>query len=66
MKNPQKGDIVLLTGRRAKVMELGTRMTNNGLDTSYHVQFLEGTVSSVKCLRHEFTYPIPPDRPFHH
>ncbi len=66
MKNPIKGDIVLLTGRRAKVIDLASRMTNNGLATLYHVKFLGGTMSSSNCLREEFTFPIPPDRPSHY
>ncbi len=66
MKNPQKGDIVLITGRRAKVIELGSRMTNNGLATLYLIRFLDGTVSGTNCLREEFTSPIPPTAHFNH
>lgn len=39
MKNPQKGDIVLITGRRAKEIELGSRMTNNGLATLNKLEY---------------------------
>ena len=59
MKNPQKGDIVLITGRRAKVMELGSRMTNNGLRylVPHQVSGRNGVRYQLPEGRVYFSYP---------
>jgi len=59
MENPRKGDKVLhRNGYVGEVVALSSRVTFQGLATTYNIKFLEGTLPVVNCLREEFMFPV--------
>ena len=59
MENPHKGDKVLHRNEYVgEVIALSSRVTFQGVATTYNIKFLEGPLPGVNCLREEFTFPL--------